>query len=90
VLKGCEWEASKLLLATVKFSIGFNLIKDVTVEEECIMAVIQWLAIIGLYFLQIHLVVNCKLFLRHISKWINELQVLKLNCCSTVLLAVEW
>lgn len=75
MLKGCEQEAGKLLLAIVKFSIGFNLIEDVTVEEESIMGVIRWLAILGLCFFQIHLVVNCKLFLRHISKWINELQI---------------
>lgn len=53
------------------------------------MGVIQWLAILGPYFLHIRLVVNCKWFLRHISKWINELQVLKLNWCSTVLLVVK-
>lgn len=71
----------------VGFSTGFNLIQDVTVEEEeSIMAAIQWLATLGLCFLQVHLVVNCKLLLRHFNKWINELQVLNWNCCSTVLL----
>lgn len=50
------------------------------------MAAIQRLATLGLCFVQVHLVVNCKLVLRHFSKWINELQVLNQNYCSTVLL----
>lgn len=90
MLKGCEQEVGKLLLAVVKFSTGFNLIKDVTVEEEeDITGVIQWLAILGLYFLQSHLVVKSRLFWRHSSKWINDLQVLNRNCFSTVLLVVK-
>lgn len=87
VLKGGEEEAGKVPLAVVGLSIGFNLIQDVTVEEEeSIMAAIQCLVVLGLCFLQVHPVVNCKLVLRHFSKWINELQVLSWNCCSMVLL----
>lgn len=72
VLKGCEKEAGKLLLAVVKSGIGFNLIKDITVKkEENIMGVMQWLALhcIYLYFLQIQLIGNRTLCLRHTIKW---------------------
>lgn len=34
MLKGWEQAAGKLVLVVVKFSIGYNLIKGVTVEED--------------------------------------------------------
>lgn len=61
MLKGCEKEAGKLLLAIVKSSTEFNLIKDVIVKnKESIMGVMQWLALHYIYlkFLQIQLIGN--------------------------------
>lgn len=68
MLKGCEKEAGKLLLAIVKSSTEFNLIKDVIVKnKESIMGVMQWLALHCIYlnFLQIQLIGNYILLEAH-------------------------